>query len=278
VFGGAGYGFAPHPGSNNVRATYRLGGGAVGNVAAQAITEIAPVTKAQVPLADSCFNPLPAGGGEEAESVEHAVAFGPLAFRAGRRAVTLSDFVSIAHQVGGVAKVRARSRGWNQIDLFVAPSGTGCAPAPVELKQRLLAFFEDKRMVGTSVRVLDPTCVPIDVALSILVEHNFSPESVRAAVDRAVRDLFAFERVHFGRPLYLSKVYEAVEAVPGVQAATVTRFARSGRAEPDADAILRGEPRASAGRPVSAPGRLAIGEFELPFLARFSLAVEERWA
>ena len=53
----------------------------------------------------------------------------------GQRAVTLSDFVALARQAGGVAKVRARSRGWNQIDLYVAPEGDTCRPVPEDLKE-----------------------------------------------------------------------------------------------------------------------------------------------
>ena len=68
------------------------------------------------------------------------------------------------------------------------------------------------------------------------------------------------------RPLYLSKVYEAVEALPGVFAATVTRFRRRDAAVPDLGALaglpedvvrsLRGE--------IPPEGRIDIGEFELP--------------
>ena len=41
-------------------------------------------------------------------------------------------------------------------------------------------------------------------------------EAVQRAVDAAVRELLAFANVDFGKPLYVSDVYRAVENVPGV--------------------------------------------------------------
>src|SRR5206468_1758166 len=95
---------------------------------------------------DSVANPTAAAGGTDHESNEHAIRFGPLAFRSGQRAVTLSDYVTLAYQVDGVAKVRARNQEWNQVDLFIAPQGTMCSPVPEDLRRRIIAYFEDRRM------------------------------------------------------------------------------------------------------------------------------------
>jgi hypothetical protein len=254
TFGDGLYGFIPPTGTNNIRASYRVGGGAIGNVPAGAISE----AKTTIRLLKSVTNPAPAAGGTDSESLEHAVRFGPLAFRSGLRAVTLSDFVSLAHQAGGVAKVRARSRGWNQIDLFIAPEGDTCRAAPSDLKQQLVRFFEDKRMVGTFIHIQDPTCVPIEIALTAVVEHNYNLETVRHDVESRVRELLAFKNVDFGRPLYLSKVYEAAEALAGVSAVNVTAYRRVG-----ASSLMAPE------------GRIDIGEFELPTLRTLTVTVRE---
>jgi len=248
------YGLIPPVGLNNIRARYRVGGGSAGNVPAASIVE----AKTAIRLFKSVTNPSPAAGGADRETLEHAVRFGPLAFRSGQRAVTLSDFVALAHQAGGVAKVRARSQGWNQIDLFIAPEGDTCRAAPEDLKRRLVAFFEDKRMVGTFIHIQDPTCVLVDINISVVVEHNYSPESVLHEVELSVRQLHAFKNVDFGRPLYLSKVYEAVEAIAGVYAATVLRYRRKGT---------------TAEIPVT--GRIDIGEYELPTIGALTVTTQE---
>ena len=226
VFGDGVYGAIPPRGNNNIRASFRVGGGAAGNVPAGAISD----AKTRIAGLTAVSNPLPAMGGVDPESTDHAVRFGPLAFRSGQRAVTLNDFVSLAQKAGGVAKVWARSLGWNLVELYVAPEGPVLAPAPPPLKQRLIDFFEDKRMVGTFVEIKDATPVSIDIHVDIVVEHNYDPATVQDAANKAVQAIIAFQNVDFGLPLYLSKVYEAVEAIPGVLAANVTRFRRSDRA------------------------------------------------
>jgi uncharacterized phage protein gp47/JayE len=279
IFGDGEYGRRPAVGRDNVRATYVTGGGAAGNVPPGSIEE----AKTKIANLASVTNPRPAAGGADAEPIERAVRFGPLAFRSGDRAVTLSDYVSLAFQAGGVAKVRARSTGWNRVELYVAPEGEVCAPAPDDLKRRLVSFFEGRRMVGTSVRIEDPVLVPIDISVEIVVEHNYHAESVRQRAERAVASLLAFRNADFGKPLYLSKVYEAVEAIDGVLAATVTRFRRQDQAPPrtlrrkvlleaglaDVSDLVQ---RAYEGE-IAVEGRIDVGEFEFPVPGTVSLTV-----
>ena len=68
--------------------------------------------------------------------------------------------------------------------------------------------------------------MPIDVKLTVVTEYYFNSEVVRANVELVVRELFAFKNMDFAKPLYLSKIYEAVEALQGVYALTVTQFRR----------------------------------------------------
>lgn len=268
VFGDGTYGLIP-PSGAVVSVSYLCGGGTRANVAASTITQIKPT----VPGLSRVTNPLPATGGADAESIEHARAFGPLAFRSGDRAVTLSDYVTIARQAGGVAKVRAHSSGWNRVDLYVGAEGGAFAPVDDDTKRRLMAYFEPRRMVGTSVRIKDATAVPIDITVEVWCEHFREPASVLDEVRRAVGDLVAYRNVDFGRPMYLSKVYEAVEALTGVAAAIVSRFRRadaaplpdrlSGRLQalglgdfqPAIDVVIGGA--------LPAFGRIDIGEFEI---------------
>ncbi len=276
IFGDGIYGRIPPVGSNNIRATYRVGGGSVGNVPAGAIT-----VKPNIPLLDSVTNPNPAAGGADAESIEHARRFGPLAFRSGQRAVTLNDYVSLAYQVGGVAKVRATSLGWNEIDLYIAPEGDTCNPVPEDLRRRIIAFFEDRRMVGTFVKVADPICVPIDVSVDVVASLHYRADAVRQAVENAISNLLAFKNVDFGQTLYLSDVYGAVEATPGVSKATVTLFRRHDSPTVNLEQELQSLNLLGKlpdfllqALSVDAGGRIDIGDFEIPVLGEMSVVVE----
>ncbi len=275
------YGRIPPVGLNNVRASYRVGGGTAGNVPAGAITEIVTV----IPLLASVTNPLPAAGGAEHESIEHGVRFGPASFRSGMRAVTLSDYVSLAHQAGGVAKVRARSQGWNSIELYVAPEGETCRPVPEDLRRRLLAWFEDKRMVGTFLEIKDAHCVLIDVALVVVLDERYRAEAVRQSVEQAVQGLLDYAQIDFGQGIYLSDIYAAVEATPGVAGVKVTEFRRR-----DSETSAIETQLAASNLPpidelpeflqnalrleVSSEGRIEVGPFEIATLGDLDLELQ----
>jgi predicted phage baseplate assembly protein len=285
-FGDGIYGQRPPVGTNNIRATYRVGGGNIGNVPAGAINQPGQALKTALPLLESVVNPLPAAGGTDHESIDHAARFGPLSFRSGQRAVTLSDYVALAYQVGGVAKVRAQSLGWQQVNLYIAPEGDSCRPVPEDLKKRIIAFFENKRMAGTFIQVLDPSSVPLDISLEVLCDRHFRSESVRLAAESAVKDLLAFSKADFGQTVYLSEVYSTVKAIRGVLAVTVTRFRRHDAPRPDLEAKLQGFEipglpdlpnliRRAMSLDIEADGRIELGPFEIPSLGELSVAVQE---
>ncbi len=274
IMGDGVYGAIPR---GQIRARYATCDGSIGNVAANTIVE----ARTSIPNLKSVTNPAPAVSGEDRESIEHAVKFAPLAFRSQARAVTLSDFISIAHQAGGISKVRAHSKGWNTVELVVAPTGDVLASPDVLLKQRLVRFFEDKRMVGTFVVIRDPIPVPVDVTLDVVPEYNYDPESVRLNVEKSINDLLAYANVDFGRPLYLSKIYEAVEGIPGVFALTVRKFARPQVTllvpplKPVKYRIADRIDPSPTGFQITSSGRIDIDDFELPFLAGFIIDMQE---
>ncbi|MES3153138.1 baseplate J/gp47 family protein [Sphingomonas faeni] len=277
------FGRIPPPGSNSVRATFRVGGGAAGNVAAGAIAR----AKSAIPLLVVVTNPMAASGGTDAEDAASGARLGPAVYRSNRRAVTLDDYEAQALRAGGVAKVKARSRSWNLIEVIVAPEGDTLQPLPEDLRARLLDFFEDKRMAGTLVRILDAERAPIELALAAEVDPRFHADTVRQRVIDAASGYFAFAAVDFGQTLYQGDLYALIEAVPGVVAASITRFARlstSDTAElPVEDELRRaGLPaldllpdsirRALVGR-TSPSSRIALGAYEIPVLDRLTTDV-----
>lgn len=232
VFGDGQYGRIPPPGAPIV-ATYRVGGGTAGNVGAGQITVVGRAPQLQL-LGAKVGNREAASGGAERESIEQAVRFAPVAFGSMQRAVTAEDYVALARLYPGVSKARAEATGWNHINLFVAPTGSGKPPSDV-LIQNLLAYFEDKRMLTTLIRIEAPDYVKIDVTATVEALPYFRRLDVVAAAEAALRALLDFERVDFGQTLYLSKIYEALERLDGVASVFVNVFRRAADAEPVAE-------------------------------------------
>jgi hypothetical protein len=63
---------------------------------------------------------------------------------------------------------------------------------------------------------------------------QFSRKLVEQQVQDAVRQFFAFENVEFGQTVYLSKIYEIIQDLPGVQGAVISTFARADAFDPGA--------------------------------------------
>lgn len=224
--GNSRFGVIPPRRRNNISANYLVGGGAKGNVPAASI--LTAVTSFSSDL-KKVTNPKEATGGSEREPIADAVVRAPRQFRSMGRAVTAADLENHALAFG-VGKARAKAANWNRIELYVAPAGGGY---PTDtLKDDLAAYFETRRILTSLLEILDPKYVGVEVRGMLEVEPYFFRKQVVTGVQEAVKRLLAFDAVSFEDTLYLSKVYEAIEAVDGVHAVSITRFQREDIALP----------------------------------------------
>jgi len=251
IFGDGAFGAIPPKGSV-ITATYRLGGGRHGNVGAKAIQTIVDASQLTL-LGATATNPQPATGGADRETIAHAVRQAPAVFRSLKRAVTAADFEALALNFNGVGKVRATAAGWNTINLFVAPQGGGYVSDI--LKANLLAYFEDKRPITTLIEIEDVDYVKIFITAKIGVNSYYDADVVTEQVQAVGGHLLAFENVDFAQTLYLSKFYEAIEAIDGVDYVTITEF-RSQRETEDT--------AASRSKRELEDGKIELGDHEIP--------------
>jgi predicted phage baseplate assembly protein len=253
VFGDGTYGQIP-PLNSTIRATYLIGGGAVGNVGPNTITKVksgvAPASGGRVSI--QVTNKKAAAGGAERESIANARWQAPGVFRSRQRAVTEADYVALAENFPGVARAIAIATAWNYVDLYVVAAGN--FELTQDLHDKLLDYFEEKRMVTTLVNVRGPVFVWLHVTVNVGVEPTFYREDVERRVEEALAALFSLARLDFGQTFYLSKIYEAVEAVPGTDFAEVTQFQGTNSATPPTE-------EAAA---VDSQIRLNSGEFPRP--------------
>jgi hypothetical protein len=226
-FGDGRTGRIPPRGTGNILAAYRTGGGTRGNVAAGAIDT------AETALGDALVavrNETPAAGGTEPEDLATARMRAAGLFRANDRAVTAADVEHLALRFG-LGRVATVPTAWNRLTVYVAPVGGG--PPPDTLLDDLRRYLDDRRMLSCPIDVAPATDVTVAVDADWGAEPGADVERAERRVEDAVRALLAPDAVAFGRPLYLSKVYEAVESVPEVRFVDVTLFRRDPR--PDTD-------------------------------------------
>jgi predicted phage baseplate assembly protein len=222
IFGDGDFGAIPQSGAE-IKVTYRVGGGTQGNVGAGAINTIADASQLSL-LGAEITNPSAATGGADRESIEHAVNHAPAVFRSLKRAVTAEDYKALALDFKGVGKVRAEKTNWNTVTLYVAPEGGGYISDV--LINNLLAYFEDKRPLSTIVEIADVDYVKIYITAEVSIESYYSEEDISDKVREAVSGLLEFDSVDFGQTIYLSKFYEALEAIEGVASVYISEFRR----------------------------------------------------
>ena len=235
VFGDGTLGLEP-PETAQVFATYRVGGGAVGNVAAATLTR-AP---ANPPWLDHVTNPLPATGGRDLESSGHARRLGPPTFLDPLVAVTTNDYRAAAEAFTDANGTHAVQRAnaafrwtgsWLTGTLAIDPAHGDHVGAA--LRAELLAYLDTRRLAGYDVDLVDPVYVPVELALSICLAPGFAPGDVQQRLVRALAVFFAPANFSFGDRLYVSRLYAAIAAVGGVGAATITRLTRLHAVNPD---------------------------------------------
>jgi hypothetical protein len=101
--------------------------------------------------------------------------------------------------------------------------------------QRITQYLRRFKLAGYDLVVRAAVYVPLEIDIRICVARGHLRGDVLAAVahvlsaqDHAVgpRGFFNHLAFAFGEPVYLSRLYAAVEAVPGVDSAAVTLFKR----------------------------------------------------
>lgn len=249
IFGDGRYGQIP-PVDSRIIASYRVGGGIAGNVGAGQITVITNAPQLQL-LGAKVVNRVAASGGAERETEEHAVKFAPTVFKSMQRAVTAEDYVNLVKLYPGVSKARAEKTNWNLIKLYIAPTGRGEEPSDI-LKQKLKEYFEDKRMLTTLIEIEKPNYQHIKIVADVEVFPHFSKEEVEGEAEAEIFDLFDFEKVDFKQTVFLSKIYETLEALAGVANVYVREFHREDTPEPK----------------IAEEGKIPMGENEIPILVQ----------
>jgi hypothetical protein len=180
------------PPSGTLAVTYQIGGGARGNVPANAITEVeTPVADAHgVAVTVHVTNPLAATGGVDRETLAQAKLLAPRNLRATDRSVTRDDFVAHALDVPGVARALMLTSNEdptileNSGDLVVVPQGGG-APTPALLD----AVLDQITVVHPATLTFQVRTLPaIYRSVSIAARLYLQPGAAPADVARRIRD------------------------------------------------------------------------------------------
>jgi Baseplate J-like protein len=236
VFGNGEHAVIPPAGVDNLAVSYRSGGTERGNRDAGAVSQL----KTSLPPIETATNPIPASGGSEAETLAGVLERGPQTLKHRGRAITCEDYEWLARQASGTTVARARciptrspelefDPGW--VTLILVPAGREKKLLPSAELVRLVARYLERRVPAillsespAHVNVVGPGYVPVELAIEInpvsFNEADAVRERVLTAVDGFLHPLTGGPDGtgwEFGRDVYLSEIFAALEQLAGVE-------------------------------------------------------------
>jgi hypothetical protein len=213
VFGNSLNGFVP-PAGALIKADYAVSSGASGNLPSDSVLAFRDLAPDGIIIASStAFT-----GGDDEESIAVLKASIPSVISAQNRAVTRSDFVSLATQVDGVSKASiAFIPGTGGVGASANASVTVYAQpyrsdylttadvtqaVSADMQESLVRDLQPKALLG--VTVVPATTInwnPIDVTVTVHVNERNVSNWVLRDCEQALDEVFTFDNVFFGPAL-----------------------------------------------------------------------------
>jgi len=228
----------------NIYASYRVGGGAIGNVGAGQIVNIADPSLTGVSISVDASKQAKSSamtGGTDPESTDQIRANAPRSFRTQNRAVTLQDFIDTAIAVPGVLRANAVAGSFTSVSVFIVAANGGVPTTKLSESVRLA--LSSRALAGCSVSVASPSLISVNVGavatpLVVQVYGRYKQTSILYNVQQAVRKMLSMANVDFAIRLTASDFYATIMSVEGVQYVSIPLIARSDAAQSGTADIL----------------------------------------
>jgi hypothetical protein len=235
------YGISP----SNTTLTFRYltGGGVSANVPSNDLTQLTSTTKflnsnLNANTANTVFaslaitNPIAASGGGDGDTTEEIRQNSSANFASQQRTVTQDDYLvrtlAMPSKYGTVAKAyieptkaQTISAGESNsvLDLYILSNDangylTTASPA---LKQNIITYLSQYRMVNDSINIKDGFIINIGVNFEIIILPNYNNNQVLTACILALQDYFKISDWQINEPIILRNLYIVLDRIEGVQ-------------------------------------------------------------
>jgi hypothetical protein len=230
-FGDGRRGMVPPEAKNNIVArSYRIGGGALGNVNANTLTSLGRA----LAYIEAVTNPLPATGGADRETIDEAKNRAPYTIKSRDRAVTTEDYEMLALRASTtLARARCVADRSNRghVTLALVPKGElrgeefsrRLVPSN-EVLRYVKRYLDDRKLVGTVLNVVRPRYKDLSLRVVLVRRSVGTSDRLRKDIETKLRR-FLHSLVggrdgkgwEFGRPVLKAELRNVVEEVPGVE-------------------------------------------------------------
>jgi len=221
IFGNDLSGKIPSVFDNGIYANYRVGGGEVGNLPAKTITELVD----NIALVRETFNPYePLEYGAAAETIDEIKINAPAYLRTLWRAVHIddhSDLLLINFSNVQFAKAIRDEDDRNQANVWVYLRNN--APLKEDFLAELYEFFDERKMVGNSVKIFPAEFYTVNLECSLYVKGDYYIADVEKETEVFLQTLFALGNIDFDTQIPLAQIESlTLHAVKGLRSFRIT--------------------------------------------------------
>ena len=235
------YGIAP----SNTTLTFRYltGGGVASNVSANSLTKLNgnitflntnlnATTANDIYSSLAVTNPAAANGGGDGDTIEEIRQNSSANFASQLRNVTQDDYLvralSMPAKYGVVSKAyieptKAQSISAGEsnaiLDLYVLTFDINnkLNTASPALKQNMITYLSQYRMINDSINIKDGFIVNIGVNFDIMILPNYNSNDVLTRCIAALQTYFAIDNWQINQPIILRELYILLDKIEGVQ-------------------------------------------------------------
>lgn len=216
-FGSGARGKIPAVFDNGIIASYRTGGGEIGNVKANTITEISE----SVAYVEKTFNPhQPLVLGHEKESIEEIRENAPATFRTQDRAITAQDYADLLrtnfYEVLSAKGVPDETTKLKMNVFYLMRQGYEMTE---ELLKKIAVFFDSRIIPGTSYQFKEHEEYKVNLTANLIIDDDYDKATITDYVEDYVKNtFFAYGNMKFDTKFAKSELESQVrETFAGVE-------------------------------------------------------------
>lgn len=199
----------------NLQASYRIGLGANGNLAAERLTNLLSRPLGLV----GARQPIAASGGEDAESLDNARSNAPLSVKTLDRLVSLDDYADFANAFAGISKAQSAWAWFGQVQgilLTVAGANGAAVASDSELANNLRGAIDNFRDPAVPVQVVGYDNVRFGLTARLYTDDKRDLEEIREKAAGLLSDSFNFDKGKLAHAVLASDIFVLLHATQGV--------------------------------------------------------------
>jgi len=227
-----------------IKAVYSVGGGTIGNISANIISNIEYVPGLTSTELNALTEFVEAGnpdstgvGGADPEDNSSIRTNASRAIRAVNRAVSLEDYESIALFVENVGKANATAEVWTSVTLYVAPvrnidssdrfpgkDNLNIAPTLewTTIQTEVKEFLSDKSQIGVTLTVAPPTYVPVTLKIVYSKNDQYTSEQAEDELKREIINNYSYAYQDFEQVITPEQIEANLNGLSSIRTSRVT--------------------------------------------------------